>query len=240
MEDKHCWELKYQPCYYSTRLLSKVSYLNAKKNNKVDIIEIKKAIYYAKKYHGSQLRDSGDPFYSHPLEVSYMVADYIFETNSLVTGILHDTLEDTELTEQMINSIFGPVVANQVKELTRIKDGRKLSLAEMIEPLWLQKKYDLLLIKMLDRIHNMRTISAKSTAKQKETAVETLTHFITLAIYLGAPELERELSQICSNIMQNDLSKVLPQLQILAHNNTAQLLLQALQNDVSQTYNPDT
>lgn len=86
----------------------------------------------------------------------------------------------------------------------------------------------------------MRTISAKSTKKQKETAVETLTHFITLAIYLGAPKLEHELSQICSNIMKKDSSKVLLQPQILPHNNIAQLLFQALQNDVSRTYNLDT
>jgi (p)ppGpp synthase/HD superfamily hydrolase len=139
MEDNNCWELKYEPCDYSTRLLGKVSDLNAKKNNKVNIIEVKKAIHYAKKYHGLQLRDSGDPYYSHPLEVAYMVADYIFETNSLVTSILHDTIEDTELSEQMIDSIFGSLIASHVKDLTRIKDGRKISLAEIIEPLWLQK-----------------------------------------------------------------------------------------------------
>ena len=235
MEDYICWELKFQSCHYSERLLGRVLELNAKSKNKANIQEIKKAIYYAKKYHAQQLRDSGEPYYSHPIEVAYMAADYIFDTNSLVTSILHDTIEDTAMNGPMIESLFGSLIANQVRDLTRYRDGRKISLAEVIQPLWQQKKYNLLLIKMLDRIHNMRTISAKSPEKQKETAIETLTNFITLAIYLGAPKLEHELSQICSNIMQKDELKI-SSFQLLPPDNIAQLLFQALQNDLSQPY----
>ena len=79
---------------YSNRLLSKLLLLNAKAQEPIDISEIKKAIYYAKKYHGIQMRQSGEPYYSHPIEVAYQIADYKFTTDVLVTSILHDTLID--------------------------------------------------------------------------------------------------------------------------------------------------
>jgi len=67
MNDLSCWETKFKPCCYSERLLTKLLLLNENVQQKIDILEIKKAIYYAKKYHGIQKRESGEPFYSHPL-----------------------------------------------------------------------------------------------------------------------------------------------------------------------------
>ena len=93
MEDINCWETKFKACVYSNKLLDKLLRLNEKTDNKINIIEIKKAIYYAKKYHGDQKRLSGEPYYSHPLEIAYNIADCFFTTDILVTSILHDTIE---------------------------------------------------------------------------------------------------------------------------------------------------
>ena len=116
MKDLNCWETKFEPCCYSDRLVTKLLLLNETRKYKVDILEIEKAIYYAKKYHGSQKRLSGEPYYTHPLEVAYNVADYLFKTDVLVTSILHDTIEDTKLTKETISDIFSSVIANQVEE----------------------------------------------------------------------------------------------------------------------------
>jgi (p)ppGpp synthase/HD superfamily hydrolase len=163
MNDLYCWETKFKSCCYSERLLTKLLLLNETAKQKIDILKIKKAIYYARKYHGSQKRQSGEAYYSHPLDVAYMVADHRLTTDVLVTCILHDTIEDTVLTKEMITTIFDSRIANQVEDLTRIKKDRKISSAEMVELLWQQKKGELLLIKYFDRLHNMQTISASNS-----------------------------------------------------------------------------
>ena len=147
MEDIDDWQSKLQPCTYSNRLLDKILSKNETAEHQVDIIEVKKAIFYAKKYHGDQLRKSGEPYYSHPLEVAYKVSDYLFKTHMIVVSILHDTIEDTELTFSMIESIFSQEIASNVDDLTRIKADQKISAAELIETLWTEKKYDLVLVK---------------------------------------------------------------------------------------------
>ena len=136
MEDINCWQSKYQSCEYSDRLMNKLYQMNQEVNRPIDLEEVRKGIYYAKKYHGSQMRQSGEPYYSHPLEVAYMVAEYTaskipsyFRTDIIVTSILHDTLEDTKLTEKMIAYIFGDKVASQVEALTRVKPHGKISSA---------------------------------------------------------------------------------------------------------------
>ena len=204
MNDLNCWQTKFEPCYYSERLLVKIALLNQKLplTKQVNIIEIKKAIYYAKKYHGLQIRQSGEPYYSHPIEVAYKIADYCFKENILVTSILHDTLEDTDLTKDMLKDLFDCNIAEQVESLTRIKPDRKVTAGELVELLCKEEKEDLLLIKYFDRLHNMETIKAKSSDKILKTVEETLKKFISLSIYLEAslPELlkaNEELLNLC-------------------------------------------
>jgi len=194
MKDLSCWNLRYKPCAYEKRLIKKLNLLNEQTENQVDITEVKKATYYAKKYHGKQVRQSGEPYYSHPLEVAYMLSDYLFRTDILVTAILHDTIEDTELTFDMIAAIFGQQVANQVMDLTRIKEnGLKISSSEMIENLFYQKKYDILLVKLFDRLHNIQTIGAKSPEKAKKIVTETINKFLMLSVYLEQLQVEEDL-----------------------------------------------
>ena len=199
MEDIKNWHTKFEPCYYSDRLLGKLSELNSSTSTQVDITAVKKAIYYAKKFHSSQLRQTGEPYYSHPIEVAYMVADYLFRTDTIVTAILHDTVEDTELTKEMIAVIFGELIAAQVEDLTRDKAHGKISAGKMLEVLLEQKKYDLALIKIFDRIHNLQTILVKSPEKIRKIVEETLKSFLSVCTYFGHIQLESVLYKLCCN-----------------------------------------
>ncbi|WP_367364307.1 HD domain-containing protein [Candidatus Tisiphia endosymbiont of Nedyus quadrimaculatus] len=193
MEDINYWDnSRYQSCAYAERLLNELILLNTKIKQPIDIDEVKKGIYYTKKYHGSQMRQSGEPYYSHPIEVAYMVAQYtaleiprLFRTDMIVTALLHDTLEDTELTEKMIAYIFGSKVASQVEGLTRVKSHGKISSTETLNLLFQQKKYDVALIKIFDQIHNLQTLGAKSPEKARKIVEETIRDFMVLIMFLG-------------------------------------------------------
>ena len=115
----------------------------------------------------------------------------------IITSLLHDTLEDTDLSEKMIFMVFGEQIAGQVVDLTRVKTYGKISAAETLNILFQQKKYDILLIKLFDRLHNMQTISAKSPDKIQKIIRETLREFIMVAMYLGMPKVEQEFKRIC-------------------------------------------
>ena len=176
-------------CEYQLKLISKLGSLANLKD--IDTEQINKAIYWAKKYHDGQYRQSGEPFYSHPLEVAYMVAEYLPRTDLIVSSILHDIVEDTEVTIQMIAVEFGDVVSQIVCQLTRDRaNGTKISCEILLSnALELQHK-DVLIIKIFDRIHNLQTLDAKSTEKQIKTVKETLENFIVIAMYLDDIELE--------------------------------------------------
>jgi (p)ppGpp synthase/HD superfamily hydrolase len=204
MEDINYWEAKFKYCNYSNKLLSKLIMLNSNAKEKINLNEIKKAIYYAKKYHKEQKRQSGEPYYSHPLEVASMVSDYLFRTDIIVTSILHDTIEDTLLTQKMIACIFDQRISDQVEDLTRVKADRKISSAELIESLWHEKKYDILLIKQFDRVHNMLTIKAKNPEKIKKITEETLNEFIILSIFLETKDIELKLTELCMKIVNQE------------------------------------
>ena len=205
MQDNYDWELEFESCIYSSRLIDKLLLLNKQAIQQIDITEVKKAIFYAKKYHADQMRQSGEPYYSHPLEVAYMISDYLFRTDIIVTSILHDTLEDTDLNYEMIESLFGSIVAGQVEDLTRIKEDQKITSAEMVESLWIQQKYDVLLIKQFDRLHNMQTIGAKSPEKIQKIIKETMSTFTVLAAYLGIRDVEEKIISCCRKFIKNSV-----------------------------------
>lgn len=201
--------IQIKPCIYSNRLINKLSKINKKiqKINHsdipyIDLKLIKKAIYYAKKYHGAQKRKSGEPYYSHPIEVTYMVSDFCIKNEILVTSILHDTIEDTALTKEMIAIIFNQTIANNVEELTRIKLNTKLSAADIVKSLWKKNQQDLLLIKYFDRFHNILTIHAQPPHKVYKTIRETLQQFVSLSLHLngtipGLSKKNQELFDLC-------------------------------------------
>ncbi|WP_341758570.1 HD domain-containing protein [Candidatus Tisiphia endosymbiont of Ditula angustiorana] len=200
-EEINYWDnSQYESCQYATRLLDKLRKINEEVNRPIDIDEVRKAIYYAKKYHGSQMRQSGEPYYSHPIEVAYMISDYIFRTDIIVTSILHDTIEDTKLSEKMIACIFGDQVASQVEDLSRNKPHGKISSAEIMESLWLQKKHDVALIKLFDRVHNLQTVGVKSPEKARKIIEETVMEFLLFAQHIDIIELEIALRSLCKQL----------------------------------------
>ena len=191
------WESKFRSCDYSDALLKKIKRFSAETNTSVDVHLVKKAIYFAKEFHSEQTRQSGEPYYTHPLEVAGMVCGYLIDTVSIVTSILHDTLEDTKLNRYMIAEHFGEHIASQVEDLTRIKPYGKVTSADILKQLWREKKHSLILIKLFDRLHNMQTIFAKSPEKQKKIVTETLQYFLVVGEALGLPSLVDSLYEIC-------------------------------------------
>ena len=178
---------------YAIRLLDKLKLLDTKNVLNFDLID--KAIYWSKIYHVNQFRKSGEPFYSHPVEVAYMVSDYNLKTDVIVASILHDIVEDTKVTVEMIQSTFGSRIAEMVDRLTRNRpDGSKLSVEEILNNAYDLKDKEVLLIKLFDRLHNIQTIGSIAPEKQKKIAQETLQDIISLTTIFQDLNLEIELN----------------------------------------------
>ncbi|MGX6960527.1 MAG: HD domain-containing protein [Rickettsia endosymbiont of Pentastiridius leporinus] len=236
MRDLSSWQKKFEICSYAKKLLDKIEYLNTQVNIPIDLEEVKKGIYYARKYHGSQMRKSGEPYYSHPIEVAIMLAEFtaaevpkLYNTVMLQASLLHDTIEDTELTEEMITKIFGTEVAKHVEGLTRIKPSGKISAEESLNLLIKQKRYNTALIKLFDRIHNIQTLGSKSPEKAKKIIKESLSIFVAISMHLEIPILVEKLVQLC----YKHLSLPAPEEQLFIEDNSP-LLSPAFQNEIDQ------
>ena len=185
-----------EQCPHSIRLIEKLKSLDTQ--NFLDFELINKAIYFAKAYHAGQVRKSGEPFYTHPLEVAYIVSDYNLKTEVIVTSILHDILEDTEATESMLAEVFGSRIAEMVDRLTRDRsDGSKLSVEQVLRNAWFQNDKEVVLIKIVDRIHNISTVNYLSPEKQKEQVTETIKNFLIFAEELSLHEVSDFLYKQC-------------------------------------------
>jgi (p)ppGpp synthase/HD superfamily hydrolase len=185
-----------EQCLHSIRLIEKLKSLDTQ--NFLDFELINKAIYFAKEYHAGQVRKSGEPFYTHPLEVAYIVSDYNLKTEVIVTSILHDILEDTEATESMLAEVFGSRIAEMVDRLTRDRsDGSKLSVEQVLRNAWFQNDKEVVLIKIVDRIHNISTVNYLSPEKQKEQVTETIKNFLIFAEELSLHEVSDFLYKQC-------------------------------------------
>lgn len=169
-----------------------------------DAAIVEKACAYAKKMHEGQTRASGEPYYLHPLAVAQILADMRMDTTTVVTAILHDTLEDTKATHEDLTRNFGQEVAdlvNGVSKLTRIEsqtlEGKQ---AENFRKLLLAMSEDIrvLLVKLADRLHNMRTLEAiEKDDKRRRIALETLDIYAPLAERAGMHRMKEELEDLC-------------------------------------------
>ena len=184
----------------------------------IDEAKIKKAVEFAVKYHGIQQRASGVPYYSHPLEVAEIIAEMRLDTDSIVTAILHDTIEDTDLTLEEIDKDFGKDVAklvDGVTKLTKIKFHEdNVRQAENFRKLLIALSDDIrvLLIKLADRLHNMRTINfINNPEKKKRIALETLEIYAPLAERIGMQQIKTELQDICFGILNPDIRESIVQ-----------------------------
>ena len=211
-------------CNYSIRLIEKLKSLDTK--GVLDFEVINKAISFAKKYHQGQLRKSGEPFYSHPLEVAYIISDYNLKTDVIAASILHDIVEDTEVTIKIILENFGPRIAEMVDRLTRDRpDGSKLSIKELLNNAYELRDQEVLLIKLIDRLHNIRTIKSMSAQKIEKIVAETLTNFIASSIYLGLLEVEQQLTESCMYYDSKQKNKAYKKKSIFSFNDNNSPLL---------------
>ena len=194
-----------EPCQYSIRLIEKLKSLDTK--NILDFDLINKAIYWARKYHGDQKRKSGEPYYSHPLEVAYMISEYKLKTDVIVASILHDIIEDTEVTAGMIVDNFGWRITEMVDRLTRDKpDGSKLSVEEVLNNAYQKQDEEVLLIKLFDRLHNLTTLDAMTDEKKKKIALETLSSFLAIALSFDE-QGDQMIAKLCFNHLQLNYSQ---------------------------------
>jgi GTP diphosphokinase / guanosine-3',5'-bis(diphosphate) 3'-diphosphatase len=163
---------------------------------------LNRAYVYAMKAHGSQTRASGDPYFSHPLEVAAILTDLKLDDATIVAALLHDTIEDTEATRAEIDHIFGPEIGALVEGLTKLKRlelvSREAKQAENLRKLLLAISDDVrvLLVKLADRLHNMRTLEFVPAASRQRIAEETLDIYAPLAGRMGMQEMREELEDL--------------------------------------------
>ncbi len=164
---------------------------------------INRAYVFAMKAHGSQKRASGDPYFSHPVEVAYKLTQYKLDTASIVTALLHDTVEDTDVTLEEIEASFGKEIRNLVDGVTKLSrlEGKSenLNQAENFRKLLIAMSEDLrvLLVKLADRLHNMETLKhIKNPEKRQRIARETAEIYAALAERIGMRNLKDELQDL--------------------------------------------
>ncbi len=166
----------------------------------VDESLINRAYVYATVKHGSQLRHSGDPYFAHPIQVAGILTEYKLDAATIVAGLLHDTVEDTDATREEIEKMFGAQVADLVEGVTKLSQLEVLSeenkQAQNLQKFILAMSRDVrvLIVKLADRLHNMRTLEhIPKPEKRRRIALETLEIYAPLARRIGMEKMAREL-----------------------------------------------
>ena len=171
-------------------------------NPNTDEALLNRAYVYAMRAHGNQKRASGAPYISHPLEVAAILTELKLDDATIVAALLHDTIEDTETTREEIDRLFGADIGQLVDGLTKIQKldlvSKKAAQAENLRKLLLAIADDVrvLLIKLADRLHNMRTLQFMAEAKRARIAEETLDIYAPLAGRMGMQDLREELESL--------------------------------------------
>ena len=167
----------------------------------IDLVE--KAYVYSAKAHQGQIRLSGEPYLSHPLEVAYILTKMKMDVTCIAAGFLHDTLEDTEAESDEIRHLFGEETANIVEGVTKISrmqfTSRQQRQAENVRKMILAMSSDIrvILVKLADRLHNMRTLGFQSPEKQRLIAAETEDIYAPLAGRMGIQWIKSSLEDLC-------------------------------------------
>lgn len=187
---------------------------------------LNRAYVYAMKAHGTQTRASGDPYFSHPLEVAAILTNLKLDDATIVAALLHDTIEDTEATRAEIDHVFGHEIGALVEGLTKLKRlelvSREAKQAENLRKLLLAIADDVrvLLIKLADRLHNMRTLEFVPPASRRRIADETLDIYAPLAGRMGMQEMREELEDLSFFVLDPEAYAVVKQrLDALAERN---------------------
>jgi GTP pyrophosphokinase len=170
---------------------------------KTDEAALNRAYVYSMKAHGGQQRASGDPYFSHPVEVAGLLAQMKLDTASIITGLLHDTVEDTVATLDDIERLFGPDISRLVDGVTKLSrielQSDQTKQAENFRKLVLAMSEDIrvLLVKLADRLHNMQTLRfIKSEEKRRRIARETMDIYVPLAERIGMHRMKDQLEDL--------------------------------------------
>lgn len=179
--------------------------------NKEEIEIVKRAYEYAEHLHAGQIRQSGEPYITHPLCVAYILAELHADRDTICAGLLHDTLEDTNISKEDIAHYFNQNIANLVDGVTKLakmnfsskQDQHYANTRKIITGI--TEDVRIIIIKLADRLHNMRTLQFKSEFKQKENALETIEIFVPLAYYIGAYRIKSELEDLSLKYLKPDM-----------------------------------
>lgn len=177
--------------------------------NEEEVTKVYAAYILAEQLHQGQKRNSGEDYIIHPLSVAYILGQLHADGDTLCAGLLHDTLEDTEITKEEIETKFGPIVANLVDGVTKMSkldfsSSQEADLANTRKIIvGCLKDVRIIIIKLADRLHNMRTLNFKRKAKQQKKAQETIDIFVPLAYYIGAYYLKNELEDLSLMYLDN-------------------------------------
>ena len=173
---------------------------DSKKN--YNIKKITSAYEYAQSKHAGQLRESGEPYITHPIAVAQILVELGMDTDTICAALLHDVVEDTDASLDVLKKNFGQDVANLVDGVTKLNQvalfSREEQQAENIRKmlLFMSKDIRVIIIKLSDRLHNMRTLGFRSEQKRREVSLETMNIFVPLANRLGIIKMKEELEDI--------------------------------------------
>jgi GTP diphosphokinase / guanosine-3',5'-bis(diphosphate) 3'-diphosphatase len=176
---------------------------------------LNRAYVYAMKAHGSQIRASGDPYFSHPLEVAAILTELKLDDATIVAALLHDVIEDTSATNQEIEELFGSDIAGLVEGLTKIRRldlvTREAAQAENLRKLLVAVSKDIrvLLVKLADRLHNMRTLEHVAPDKRQRIAQETIDIYAPLAGRMGMQTMRDELEDHAFRVLNPEAYKTI-------------------------------
>lgn len=167
-----------------------------------DVDKIMQAYTLANDAHKGQMRSSGDPYISHPIAVASILVDYCMDTDTIVSALLHDVVEDTDISLEEIRKKFGDDVALMVDGVTKIGqvplNTKEEQQAENIRKILMAMSKDIrvIIIKLADRLHNMRTLDARPPHKQRKTSLETMNFYAPIAHRLGMSDVKEEMEDI--------------------------------------------
>ena len=181
--------------------------------NPEEVEMVKKAYEYASNLHSGQFRQSGEPYIIHPLNVACILADMHADGDTICAGLLHDTLEDTNITKEEIAHDFNENIANLVDGVTKLakmnfsskQDQNYANTRKIITSI--TDDVRIIIIKLADRLHNMQTLQFKSGFKQKENSLETMDIFVPLAYYIGAYRIKSQLEDLSLQYLYPDKYK---------------------------------
>lgn len=174
------------------------------------LANVDRAFELAAERHAGQMRKSGEPYMAHPLEVAHLLADMQLDWVCVATGLLHDTVEDTDTTVEELKSLFGPEIARCVDGVTKLgRVGYRTSEARQAEnyrKLLLAMTQDIrvVLVKLADRLHNMRTLTHLKPERQKHIAMETREIYAPIALRLGMGKIRSELEDLAFSYLEPD------------------------------------